>query len=175
LKKESFAFDSHLISGVKVPKNLQPFVDTSDDTFGWRTHSRDHYCVDGRRRDVDLNADDMSSPEPEEEARSRCWHNTTQPLVVSQTKPYFLAINDQMIEKRRRDRINNSLLELRRLVPAAFEKQGSTKLEKAEILQMTVDHLRGLHSKGLQPFLHFLCGFVFNEILNIFFVNLNNL
>uniref|UniRef100_A0A672H0A4 Hairy/enhancer-of-split related with YRPW motif 2 n=1 Tax=Salarias fasciatus TaxID=181472 RepID=A0A672H0A4_SALFA len=47
-----------------------------------------------------------------------------------------------IIEKRRRDRINNSLLELRRLVPTAFEKQGSAKLEKAEILQMTVDHLK---------------------------------
>ena len=53
-----------------------------------------------------------------------------------------------VIEKRRRDRINNSLTELRRLVPAAFEKQGSAKLEKAEILQMTVDHLRMLHNKG---------------------------
>lgn len=53
-----------------------------------------------------------------------------------------------MIEKRRRDRINNSLHELKRLVPAAFEKQGSAKLEKAEILQLTVDHLRTLHSKG---------------------------
>lgn len=29
----------------------------------------------------------------------------------------------QVIEKRRRDRINHSLTELRRLVPAAFEKQ----------------------------------------------------
>jgi YRPW motif-containing protein len=28
-----------------------------------------------------------------------------------------------IIEKRRRDRINTSLVELRRLVPAAFEKQ----------------------------------------------------
>lgn len=55
---------------------------------------------------------------------------------------------EQMIEKRRRDRINNSLNELRRLVPAAFEKQGSAKLEKAEILQMTVDHLTMLHAKG---------------------------
>lgn len=54
-----------------------------------------------------------------------------------------------MIEKRRRDRINNSLNELRRLVPAAYEKQGSAKLEKAEILQMTVDHLRMLHAKGM--------------------------
>jgi YRPW motif-containing protein len=53
------------------------------------------------------------------------------------------------IEKRRRDRINCSLTELRRLVPAAFEKQGSAKLEKAEILQMTVDHLKTLHGKGV--------------------------
>ncbi|RWS26191.1 hairy/enhancer-of-split related with YRPW motif protein-like protein [Leptotrombidium deliense] len=57
-----------------------------------------------------------------------------------------------MIEKRRRDRINSSLNELRRLVPAAFEKQGSAKLEKAEILQMTVDHLRGLHAKAIALF-----------------------
>uniref|UniRef100_A0A3P8V2B1 Hes related family bHLH transcription factor with YRPW motif 1 n=1 Tax=Cynoglossus semilaevis TaxID=244447 RepID=A0A3P8V2B1_CYNSE len=53
-----------------------------------------------------------------------------------------------IIEKRRRDRINNSLSELRRLVPSAFEKQGSAKLEKAEILQMTVDHLKMLHASG---------------------------
>ncbi|XP_060692037.1 hairy/enhancer-of-split related with YRPW motif protein 1-like [Hemiscyllium ocellatum] len=53
-----------------------------------------------------------------------------------------------IVEKRRRDRINNSLSELRRLVPSAWEKQGSTKLEKAEILQMTVDHLKVLHTSG---------------------------
>lgn len=79
-----------------------------------------------------------------------------------------------MIEKRRRDRINNSLAELRWLVPTAVEKQvrrwlywergemdclywnwalsnwsdlkGSAKLEKAEILQMTVDHLKLLQA-----------------------------
>ncbi|XP_030051375.1 hairy/enhancer-of-split related with YRPW motif protein 2 [Microcaecilia unicolor] len=53
-----------------------------------------------------------------------------------------------IIEKRRRDRINHSLSELRRLVPTAFEKQGSAKLEKAEILQMTVDHLKMLQATG---------------------------
>lgn len=47
-----------------------------------------------------------------------------------------------VIEKVRRDRINSSLSELKRLVPSAFEKQGSSKLEKAEILAMTVDHLK---------------------------------
>ena len=54
-----------------------------------------------------------------------------------------------VIEKRRRDRINHSLNELKRLVPTALEKSGSAKLEKAEILQMTVDHLKMLHSKGI--------------------------
>jgi len=51
-----------------------------------------------------------------------------------------------VIEKRRRDRINCSLDELKRLVPQALEKSGSAKLEKAEILQMTVDHLKLLHA-----------------------------
>lgn len=41
----------------------------------------------------------------------------------AQPPPYFLTT--QIIEKRRRDRINTSLVELRRLVPAAFEKQAS--------------------------------------------------
>lgn len=53
-----------------------------------------------------------------------------------------------VIEKKRRDKINNSLIELKRLVPSCFEKQGSSKLEKAEILQLTVDHLKTLHAKG---------------------------
>lgn len=55
----------------------------------------------------------------------------------------------QVIEKRRRDRINNSLSELRRLVPSASEKQGCSKLEKAEILQLTVEHLKTLHDNAL--------------------------
>ena len=53
-----------------------------------------------------------------------------------------------MIEKKRRDRINDSLNDLRKLVPAALEKSSSTKLEKAEILQMTVEHLRMLGSRS---------------------------
>ena len=52
------------------------------------------------------------------------------------------------IEKKRRDRINDSLAELKRLVPSAMEKSSSTKLEKAEILQMTVDYLRNLQGRG---------------------------
>ena len=55
-----------------------------------------------------------------------------------------------IIEKRRRDRINQSLTELKRLVPAALEKSNSAKLEKAEILQMTVEHLKMVqNNRGL--------------------------
>lgn len=57
-----------------------------------------------------------------------------------------------VIEKRRRDRINHSLNELKRLVPTALEKSGSAKLEKAEILQMTVDHLKMLQSRGMNGY-----------------------
>lgn len=39
-------------------------------------------------------------------------------------------VSAQIIEKRRRDRINNSLSELRRLVPSAFEKQVSNRQPK---------------------------------------------
>eukprot|EP00117_Sycon_ciliatum_P009285 scpid20849/ scgid11640/ Hairy and enhancer of split-related protein HELT; HES/HEY-like transcription factor; Protein Hes-like; Protein megane len=50
----------------------------------------------------------------------------------------------KIIEKKRRDRINNCLAELSKLIPQAYLKQGSTKLEKAEILEMTVRHLHDL-------------------------------
>ncbi|KAL2081931.1 hypothetical protein ACEWY4_021749 [Coilia grayii] len=72
----------------------------------------------------------------------RCSSPTTTSQVMARKK------RRGIIEKRRRDRINNSLCELRRLVPTAFEKQGSAKLEKAEILQMTVDHLKMLQATG---------------------------
>ncbi|XP_026070401.1 hairy/enhancer-of-split related with YRPW motif protein 2-like [Carassius auratus] len=72
----------------------------------------------------------------------RCGSPTTTSQVMARKK------RRGIIEKRRRDRINNSLSELRRLVPTAFEKQGSAKLEKAEILQMTVDHLKMVQATG---------------------------
>lgn len=72
----------------------------------------------------------------------------TSPTTTTTTQVNARKKRRGIIEKRRRDRINNSLSELRRLVPTAFEKQGSAKLEKAEILQMTVDHLKMLQSTG---------------------------
>uniref|UniRef100_A0A8C6ZC07 Hes related family bHLH transcription factor with YRPW motif like n=1 Tax=Nothoprocta perdicaria TaxID=30464 RepID=A0A8C6ZC07_NOTPE len=83
----------------------------------------------------------------EEDPVSRAVSPTTSSQIQARKK------RRGIIEKRRRDRINSSLSELRRLVPTAFEKQGSSKLEKAEILQMTVDHLKMLHATGGAGFL----------------------
>ncbi|XP_078713346.1 uncharacterized protein LOC144932775 isoform X2 [Lampetra fluviatilis] len=94
--------------------------------------------------------------------RSRAGHPQSRCLSPSAA---FQAIARKqrrgVIEKRRRDRINNCLSELHHLLqPTAFLQQqqqasgaGVTtqergKLEKAEILQMTVDHLKELHSCG---------------------------
>ncbi|CAH1775832.1 unnamed protein product [Owenia fusiformis] len=54
-----------------------------------------------------------------------------------------------MMEKRRRARINQSLIELKTLVPEAVKKDTSphSKLEKADILEMTVRHLRQLQAR----------------------------
>ena len=50
------------------------------------------------------------------------------------------------IEKKRRDKINECLNQLKELVPSACEKSNVNKLEKVEILQMAVDHLKSLHN-----------------------------
>ncbi|XP_023243169.1 transcription factor HES-4-like [Centruroides sculpturatus] len=51
-----------------------------------------------------------------------------------------------IMEKRRRARINNSLTELKNLILDALKKDNArhSKLEKADILEMTVKHLRNL-------------------------------
>ncbi|XP_068196894.1 transcription factor HES-1-B-like isoform X4 [Antennarius striatus] len=51
-----------------------------------------------------------------------------------------------IMEKRRRARINESLGQLKTLITDALKKDSSrhSKLEKADILEMTVKHLRGL-------------------------------
>ncbi|KAK6171373.1 hypothetical protein SNE40_019578 [Patella caerulea] len=55
----------------------------------------------------------------------------------------------KVIEKRRRDRINNCLAELSQSVPSVFAKQTSGKLEKAEILEMTVEYLRAIQATDI--------------------------
>ncbi|XP_046966222.1 protein hairy-like [Vanessa cardui] len=58
--------------------------------------------------------------------------------------------NKPIMEKRRRARINNCLNELKALTLDAMKKDPArhSKLEKADILEMTVKYLEGLRSEG---------------------------
>ncbi|KAM9322086.1 transcription factor HES-1-like [Pholidichthys leucotaenia] len=74
------------------------------------------------------------------------------PATVDSTheKPRTLSENRKsskpIMEKRRRARINESLSQLKTLILEALKKDSSrhSKLEKADILEMTVKHLRNL-------------------------------
>ncbi|XP_053609927.1 protein hairy isoform X2 [Plodia interpunctella] len=61
--------------------------------------------------------------------------------------------NKPIMEKRRRARINNCLNELKALILDAMKKDPArhSKLEKADILEMTVKHLEGLRSEAASP------------------------
>ena len=63
---------------------------------------------------------------------------------------YIFFSSKQYIEKKRRDRLNNSLLELKRLVPKAIERELSEKLEKADILRLAVDYLKAPNESSKQ-------------------------
>ncbi|XP_065938214.1 class E basic helix-loop-helix protein 40 [Magallana gigas] len=49
-------------------------------------------------------------------------------------------------EKRRRDRMNDSLAELSGLIPANYVKQGQGRIEKTEIIEMASKHIRHLQN-----------------------------
>jgi hypothetical protein len=55
-------------------------------------------------------------------------------------------MSHRIIEKRRRDRMNNCLADLGRLIPPNFIKQGQGRIEKTEIIEMAIKHLKHLHS-----------------------------
>lgn len=50
----------------------------------------------------------------------------------------------RIIEKRRRDRMNNCLADLSRLLPPACMKKGRGRIEKTEIIEMTIKHMKHL-------------------------------
>ena len=80
----------------------------------------------------------QSSPEMEEADGSR-----------SRTHQYRKAIKP-MLERKRRARINACLEELKDLMVGALQTEGEsiTKLEKADVLELTVRHLRKLKAHG---------------------------
>lgn len=55
-------------------------------------------------------------------------------------------MSHRIIEKRRRDRMNNCLAELSRLIPPSYLKQGQGRIEKTEIIEMASKLIRNLQN-----------------------------
>lgn len=53
-------------------------------------------------------------------------------------------MSHRIIEKRRRDRMNNCLADLSRLIPTNYLKQGQGRIEKTEIIEMAIRHIKDL-------------------------------
>merc|ERR550532_1463948 len=52
----------------------------------------------------------------------------------------------KIIEKRRRDRMNSCLADLSHLIPSNYLKKGRGRIEKTEIVEMAIKHIKYLHS-----------------------------
>jgi hypothetical protein len=50
----------------------------------------------------------------------------------------------RIIEKRRRDRMNNCLADLSKLIPSHYMRKGRGRVEKTEIIEMAIRHLKDL-------------------------------
>ncbi|XP_032691294.1 hairy/enhancer-of-split related with YRPW motif protein 1-like isoform X2 [Odontomachus brunneus] len=57
-------------------------------------------------------------------------------------------MSHRIIEKRRRDRMNNCLADLSRLIPAEYLKKGRGRVEKTEIIEMAIRHMK--HLQGVR-------------------------
>lgn len=60
-------------------------------------------------------------------------------------------MSHRIIEKRRRDRMNNCLTNLSKLIPSSFLKKGRGRIEKTEIIEMAIRYLKHLQ-EDRKPF-----------------------
>ncbi|XP_053684587.1 transcription factor cwo isoform X1 [Sabethes cyaneus] len=56
-------------------------------------------------------------------------------------------LSHRIIEKRRRDRMNSCLADLSRLIPQHYMRKGRGRVEKTEIIEMAIRHLKNLQSQ----------------------------
>nr|WJN01331.1 clockwork orange protein [Pachycrepoideus vindemmiae] len=75
--------------------------------------------------------------------KKRCLAKEVNSLYLRQD-----PMSHRIIEKRRRDRMNNCLADLSRLIPAEYLKKGRGRVEKTEIIEMAIRHMK--HLQGLR-------------------------
>ena len=80
-----------------------------------------------------------------------CWHHLVAMVPAHTHTLLFLPQNyldsHKTIEKKRRDRINNCLDQLKSLIPDC-RQYGSKKLDKAEILEMSIEYIQKIQTQG---------------------------
>lgn len=69
-------------------------------------------------------------------------------LTYSVIHPQQDPMSHRIIEKRRRDRMNNCLADLSRLIPPEYLKKGRGRVEKTEIIEMAIRHLKYLQDRA---------------------------
>lgn len=74
-------------------------------------------------------------------------------------------MSHRIIEKRRRDRMNNCLADLSRLIPPEYLKKGRGRVEKTEIIEMAIRHLKFLQDRvnGLWDRILITPNFIFTD------------
>lgn len=60
-------------------------------------------------------------------------------------------LSHRIIEKRRRDRMNSCLADLSRLIPTQYQRKGRGRIEKTEIIEMSIRYMKQLQN---QEFIH---------------------
>lgn len=68
-------------------------------------------------------------------------------LTLKRQKVPRDPMSHRIIEKRRRDRMNNCLADLSRLIPSSYHKQGQGRIEKTEIIEMAIKHINMLQKR----------------------------
>ncbi|KAF7279180.1 hypothetical protein GWI33_007589 [Rhynchophorus ferrugineus] len=85
-----------------------------------------------------------------------CEYGTYKKSKVARQDP----MSHRIIEKRRRDRMNNCLADLSRLIPAEYLKKGRGRIEKTEIIEMAIKHMKHLQSQErASPVEHYRLGY----------------
>ncbi|CAF0850408.1 unnamed protein product [Didymodactylos carnosus] len=72
---------------------------------------------------------------------------TTDNDTNEKRKPIRNPQSHRIIEKRRRDRMNNCLAELVKLIPPQGKSQGQRRIEKAEVIEMAMKYIRMLSER----------------------------
>ncbi|XP_056635784.1 transcription factor cwo isoform X1 [Diorhabda sublineata] len=68
-------------------------------------------------------------------------------------------MSHRIIEKRRRDRMNNCLADLSRLIPTEYLKKGRGRIEKTEIIEMAIKHMKYLQQEQGHSTEHYRLGY----------------